>query len=225
MSSAQLALTGIQVFDVGDELGRVYTPEPLAAAIVDAIEHRGQRPGVIVEPSVGGGAFMRQAQRRWADAHRVGVDLDPEARGFAHCDDTLNGNWIEVAEEWRRTLDRKIHHPFLAFRPNIIVGNPDFGRKNCRIPLAHAKACLSLDPDVCSLILPWAYACNATWSPFLAEHPPKYIRRITCRVWDVVREVAAYEWHRGFKGVTSTPTLAGYPLAGMPCVVDEDGEA
>jgi hypothetical protein len=213
---SQLALTGMQVFDVGDELGRVYTPDALAAAIVAVVEVD-YRPGMmLVECAVGGGAFIRQGYERWPDIHTVGVDIDPRARGFEYVDEALHGDWIEVAEEWAGRIGRNIHHLY-ATRPDVIISNPDFGRKNCRIPLAHAKACLSLDPEVCALILPHAYSNNATWAPFLAEHRPKYLHRVIGRVWDVVREVDVYEWHRGFRGDTISRPLPGWPIAGaMP---------
>lgn len=196
--TTQLTLDGIRgPFGVHDPLGRCYTEQPLADAIVAALDLAAP-PAMVLEPSVGGGSFARAARRRWPGSWLIGVDIDPDAAGFAHCDTAMRADFLGLPDDWQGP------------DVDLIVGNPDFGRKDPTVPLAHARACVGLDPTVCALILPLGYLGIACWAGFLAEHPPKWIRRIIGRPWEVVREVAVYEWHRGHAGPSMTVALPGW---------------
>lgn len=57
--------------------GAVYTPQKVAAALVDRVS--GLLPDSalsVLEPSVGDGAFLREMRRRWAGDHFTLVDID-----------------------------------------------------------------------------------------------------------------------------------------------------
>lgn len=205
---SQLALDGVDVFGVGDELGRVYTPLALSRAIVAAIRIDGLVE-TVVEPSVGGGSLVLAARERWPEAQYIGVDKDRGAKGFEDCDEVFLADWLEFAPEWAKLIGRDVHSTLIV-RPDLVIGNPDFGRKDCKIPLAHTEAALSLRPRVCAFILPFSYLCNKTWAPLLEKHPPFRVHRIIGRVWRVVREVAVYEFHDGFTGETRTSVLPGF---------------
>lgn len=171
-----------------DPLGRCYTPQALADRIVEAIAFPGI-PWSILEPSVGGGAFVVACARRWPESRVIGIDKDPDAEGLRLCDTAHVADF--VAE------------PRPLIGAPLVLGNPDFGRRNCRIPLAHTEAALALGPVTLAFILPWAFWGVETWRPLLhGERRPAVVRPIPGRPWDCVREVAVYEWHRGFTGKT-----------------------
>lgn len=167
------------VAGVGDELDRVYTPDLLARAIVDALP--GPAPFRVVEPSVGGGAFVRAARRRWPRTWITGVDRDGCAAGLLAVDQALCGSWPEIA-------------PRLP-RPDLILGNPPFGGDTA---LSHVEAALGTGAARIALILPWAYWGVERWASLLASCPPVEVRPILPRPWpDRVRETALYLWERG----------------------------
>ena len=85
------------VGDVRDARDRHFTPDPLADVIIERLAKHIDPPAVVVEPSVGGGAFARAVRKRWPGAHIVGVDIDPDAEGFAFVDESVVGDWLEVA--------------------------------------------------------------------------------------------------------------------------------
>lgn len=66
-----------------DKLDRYYTPPRLAAACLDTIRWDLVRARHIVEPSVGGGAFLQAARLVHPDAEYTAVDMDPAAPGLA----------------------------------------------------------------------------------------------------------------------------------------------
>jgi len=99
-----------------DSLDGYWTPLEVARACVAEIdaEARWQLPRWprrLLEPSVGGGAWLEAAAEVWPWAERFGIDVDPDAPGLAHAD--LAG----VAD-------------FRAFDPDpvdLILGNPPYG--------------------------------------------------------------------------------------------------
>jgi SAM-dependent methyltransferase len=60
-----------------------FTPEPLALAITERLADLGVRPARILEPSSGGGAFVRAARTTWSPARIVAVDIHESCRLFA----------------------------------------------------------------------------------------------------------------------------------------------
>ena len=177
--------------EIGDELDRCYTPDRLADAVVQALRFPGGE--LIIEPSAGGGAFVRALRRRWLHAVLVGVDLDPAAPGRVGCNDWIEGSWPEVA----RSID---------WQPNLIVGNPPFGDA-----LEHVTAALSFGCNV-AFILPLAYLGVQAWGPLLDTRPPAVVRPIRGRPWsDKVRETAVFEWWADHRETTSLVPLVGWP--------------
>lgn len=90
-------------------LDAYYTPDALASACVSVLTD--VAPEHVVEPSVGGGAFVRAVRARWPKAFVSGYDLDPEAKGAALCDDFYNTSWLTIAP---------------TSKPDLIVGNPPY---------------------------------------------------------------------------------------------------
>lgn len=111
------------------QLGKFYTPDPVARAIVDwAVRDSRDR---VLDPSYGGCAFFAAARSRLkalgaraAEGQLFGVDVDPEAAG--HLNALLNGH---------RRSDNFRTADFLAVQPaafgagmQAIVGNPPYVR-------------------------------------------------------------------------------------------------
>lgn len=156
---------------VGDKLDRRYTPQALADAIVDSLWL--DSPQRILEPSVGGGAFARACQRRWPRAHVSGLDVDPDAPGFAHC--TTSG--VIDFLDWRMSTY------------DLIVGNPPFGSA-----LKHVAHALSFGCAVV-FVLPLAYLGVQAWRPVLTMPRLLRVSVIAGRPWPAhVRECAVYEF-------------------------------
>ena len=70
-----------------------YTPDSLAEACVNVVPAWGSP--VILEPSVGGGAFVRAARKRWADCTVHVRDIDPRARGLDLGDQATVGDFLD----------------------------------------------------------------------------------------------------------------------------------
>lgn len=98
-------------------LGKYYTPKPVATMIVKAIgvirEYIGlPPPRIILEPSVGLGAFVEASRDRWPGVVVIGVDIDPGAAGLKLCDRTFIGDFP--------TID------FGDLIPDLVIGNPPY---------------------------------------------------------------------------------------------------
>lgn len=178
---------------VRDPLGRRYTPDRLAASVISRIAvYRTEVPeGTwFVDGHVGGGAFVRMAKKRWPNIRLLGVDIDPLAPGFEHCDEKIVGDWSVVAKE---IVPR--------FRWPIIGGNPPFDDPKGKPPdptraQRHLRATLDAyerRPVEMGWILPLAYLGTKAWGELLGRFPPDHVDPITGRPWgENVRETAAY---------------------------------
>jgi hypothetical protein len=109
------------------ELDRYYTPDPLAAALVTLLPIRPL--SVVIEPSVGGGAWVRAVRAHQPGATIVGVDLDPAARGLDLVDHAHVGSWPDIADDVVRVA--------VGSRPFWVVGNPPYSEA-----LEHVEAAL-----------------------------------------------------------------------------------
>jgi len=169
----------------GDELGRVYTPLPLAQAIVNRLDIGPIRNPYILEPSVGGGAFVRAARHRWPTARILGVDIDPAAEGLALCDDRTVGDWLAV--------ERLDDIPVPA---DLGIGNPPFGKAvGAEVTAIHVELTLVRCTTV-ALVLPAGVLHQRAFRRCVArvERPEPEVWPILGRVWDRVREVAVFVW-------------------------------
>ena len=189
-----------QSFDALDPLGRRYTPDGLARAILIRLaEELDAPPDVIIEGHVGGGAFPRQARLVFPTAKVVGVDLDRSAPGFDLCDVRLVGPWEDVA------TSILLEH---ATSRTLVVGNPPFddpkggdpdrAQRQFRATYVAAQAIRDLHEtwsvDL-SWILPHAYLGTQAWTGILAVDPLAVLTPIAGRPWgEFVREVSTYRW-------------------------------
>lgn len=90
------------------KLDAYYTPDDLAEALVQRLPIGWH--DVVLEPSVGGGAFAR-ALKRGACRRVVGIDVDDQADGLLDCDLAHVGDFLEQR---------------FAGRVEWVVGNPPY---------------------------------------------------------------------------------------------------
>lgn len=177
--------------DVGDDLDRFYTPDKLALAVVHRVANRlSEPPKTVLEPSVGGGSFVRAVRKVWPEATVTGFDMDPMARGLALCDHAVVGDF-EFAE---------------AEQHDLLVGNPPFGNIREHLPRA-----ISLGAAV-ALIMPWSLLGGVeTWEQMWVEvGKPHEVWPVMGRPWQKnIRETAAYFWR---PELWSWETTIGTPL-------------
>lgn len=192
MSAVQLGLLGgVATSTVGqtrDPLDRHYTPDALALACCEAVAGEGVRPPVIVEPSVGGGAFARAIRRVWPSSRLIGVDVDPTAGGLAQADEAHVADFPAHAGGW-------------TWRAGLVIGNPPF-TADTAIP--HVAAARMLG-DVVALILPWSClgGVEAWAEQVTGAARPAAVWPLSPRPWpDSVRETALFLWRRRHVGHT-----------------------
>jgi hypothetical protein len=99
------------------EYGDWQTPEPLAREVVGLLD---ARPGSVVEPTCGTGAFLEAAAGRWPEARLLGWDVNP---GYVQRARERMGDraLIEQADfftmDWEEVLGR-------LEEPILVLGNP-----------------------------------------------------------------------------------------------------
>jgi hypothetical protein len=164
------------VGQVRDPLDRFFTPDALAVAIVDRLARRIPAPASILEPSAGGGAFVRACRARWPRAWLIARDIDPDAEGLALADDGAVGDFL--------TADLP--------RVDLVIGNPPFTGDTA---IAHVTRARELGDTVC-FILPWGPLGGVErWREHASTRPPRWAWCITPRPWPSnVRETAAFVW-------------------------------
>lgn len=100
-------------------LGAWFTPAGLARQLVDRAAVGGRRPGRVLDPACGGGAFLLAAFERFPDAYLTGVDIDP-----------LAVRVTRAALELAGCTDHDIRCADALTSPvppaDLVVGNPPF---------------------------------------------------------------------------------------------------
>lgn len=178
-------------------IGRCYTPDALAAAVLDAAlsyydDVGRDYPTSLVEPSVGGGSFLRAAAAvpRLSGCRTFGVDVDPHALGLQAADVPVLGSWPEVAP----ALAKRVEGVPYA----LVIGNPPFDSPPEHVAARdHVRATLSHFPEsLAAFLLPLGYLGVAGWDGLLAETEERLdIWRVVGRPWpERLREVALFVW-------------------------------
>lgn len=167
----------------GDPLDRYYTPDDLADAVVRMVVDR-YAPDTtrVVEPSVGGGVFVRALREVAPGAQLVGVDVDPGAAGLALCDEHHLGP-LSGADIGGCTW---------------AAGNPPFGGPRDEpsyLGARHARMLVQSVPIV-SLILPLHWIGARGVDDILLRDCPARVHRIYPRPWANLREVGLWVWSR-----------------------------
>lgn len=94
-------------------LDAYYTPDPVALRCTRWLAQRIEAPRSVLEPSVGGGAWVRAAREVWPSVPVTVWDLDPEAPGLREPGVTaIVGDWLRA--------------PVAGVSPGLILGNPPY---------------------------------------------------------------------------------------------------
>ena len=162
-----------------------YTPDAVARACIKVT--RIPAGATVLEPSVGGGAFVRALAGRLVAA----LDIDPRAPGLA-----LVGTAAQVADFERWTPGNS--------RPEWAVGNPPF---NAAQP--HVVKALSLATVGVGFLLRLAFLEGQLRAPFWRAHPAAEVHVLTARpsFTGGGTDSAAYGWFVWRAGHTGPTTL------------------
>lgn len=114
-----------------DRLDRYYTPPALAETLVRLLPIG--EDDVVLEPSVGGGAFLRAVQGHRPRATLTAIDIDPNAAGLRLAERSWVGDFLRE--------DAATHGV------DWVIGNPPFGDA-----LTHIERALDVARDVAFLL-------------------------------------------------------------------------
>lgn len=148
-------MTNLMTLEEAKRLDAFYTNDCTAlhciqslASIVDISSFKH-----IIEPSAGGGAFIRALNNVGIDANRIeAFDINPTSDGITAQD------WLD--ERFQNTLKHDISS--IPDSNVLIVGNPPFG-KRASLAKAFIRAAIELNASVIALILP------NTFNKFLSQ--------------------------------------------------------
>lgn len=138
---------------------RYYTPDEVALACLrtfaEAVPLDGRR---VLEPSCGGGAFVRTLRQIAPCAQIIGVDADPEAAGLQACDVGHVADFLSVSPA-----------------ADVVVGNPPYRQAE-----AHIEHAIGLAPDVGMLVRMMLLA-GVKRRSFWRAYPPASVHVIVPR--------------------------------------------
>lgn len=166
-------------------LDAYYTPDEVARACVATLDLRGVHR--VLEPSVGGGAWVMAVAQAAPSADITGIDINPEAAGLDACAVSLRGDdFLSLALR----------------RYDLVIGNPPFSDAQ-----AHVEHALEVGHTV-AFLLRLAFLEGAKRREFWQAHPAARIGVLTSRpsFTGGGTDSAAYGffvWHRGHTGPTT----------------------
>lgn len=204
------------LFDTGrDEHDRYYTPRYIAETFVRWLR---VPPGAaVLEPSVGGGAWIRALRDGGHHGHVTGVDIDPHAAGLDMVDTQIRGDFVQA-----RTGDGY----------DLCLGNPPFGVAGPHLAVALKRARIVAWLLRSTFIEPTTSELGGRFPrrDLLREHPPwavwmwpERIRFGGAKGSDSVLH-GLHIWVPGHTGDTWTTTMCRPDVAGwMPPAVPWGG--
>ncbi len=176
-----------------DWLDRYYTPDRTVRAILERVRFpfwfESRDPNVLViEPHVGGGSFAKAARDRFRDRCTVvGIDVDPEASGFAACNRAVVSDWRETRRdqifgpEWRETRCDQIIGT-LPYDQVLIIGNPPYGVKRKGEWQEHVEHSFSVAPEAnVVFVLKLSFLAGLGRHAFWEKHPPLKVEVLSRR--------------------------------------------
>lgn len=176
----------------GDKLGRSYTPQACADAIIKMIRPH-LPPGAlhVIEPCVGGGAFIRACRSNLTVGLVTGIDLDPDAPGFEECDDCQHAN----------VLDKSFNGLF-----DLSITNPPFGKVvGQKTTIAIIEKAIEL-ATVCVILMPIDFASQVGYAAL--SNSTSAIVPVMPRPFPHERGMAVYVW--GLPAGAELPTTLAW---------------
>lgn len=169
-------------------LDAYYTPDDVALACVRTLPDLGG--AFVLEPSVGGGAFVRAIRSVSIPIVIAGIDVNPDAPGFGWCDEVFHGGFVGWSDPWGRS-------------PDWIIGNPPYSEAE-----PHVRRALSLAPNV-AMLLRLAFLESEKRRTLWAKHPPASVHVLSRRpsFTGGGTDSAAYGWFVWRRDHVGAPTL------------------
>lgn len=140
-------------------LDQYYTPQPVADALVAHYLTRFPKPRLVLEPSVGKGAWARALNEQAQPERIVGVELEPQPDCF--CDEVITGDFLSFVPA--------LHE---SGRPDLIIGNPPYSGALNHVVHAIQSVCPG---GHVALLLRLAFTESAARVGFWARHKPRLI--------------------------------------------------
>jgi hypothetical protein len=177
-------------------LDAYYTPDDVALRCVRSLGVNCVHgtPRTVVEPSVGGGAFVRAVRTVWPTSCVVGCDIDPNAPGLDACDLRHTGDWLQYNATIGTSLGISL----------VIVGNPPYADAEAHIVHAH-----ELGPVAIGFLLRLGFLESNARVPFWHAFPPTAVRVLSKRpsFTGGGTDSTAYAWFEWVKGHRGPATL------------------
>jgi hypothetical protein len=166
MEQAAIAnVVDVPVLGSRHPLDAYYTPQPLADAVVRWLAADfifGEGPSIVLEPSIGAGAFALAAKAQWPLCEVDGVDVNPDAAGLRLCTDVYVQDFVTVS--MNRT-------------PCLTIGNPPFSFAE-----EHAAHANELTPGgIVALLLRSAFFHGKKREAFWKKYPARKEYRLVER--------------------------------------------
>lgn len=158
----------------------VYTPDWLARAVVELLPWHGIE--TVLEPHVGGGAFVRAIEELEPGVFVRTMDADPGAPR------TYSGAWPHQVGDFLTD----VAYSGLIF--DRVIGNPPFSDAE-----QHVLRALVLADEV-AFLMPVSRMETPTRSAFYAEAPLRRLYLFSRRVWEGSRHIGLYWFDRGWRG-------------------------
>lgn len=136
-------------YDQRIPLDAYYTPDAVAQACVGAVAHQIAPGDVVLEPSVGGGAFARALRQQKPGVVVHGCDVNPDAAGFASCHREILGDFLDVGARF-----------------SWIIGNPPYQGAE-----QHVRHALSVSSKGVAFLLRLAFLEGQSRRALWREHP------------------------------------------------------
>jgi hypothetical protein len=138
---------------VRDDLDRYYTPAALARFLVGLLPITiGSR---VLEPSVGGGAFLRAVEEVAIEPDLRAIDIDPGAAGLRLAHRSWVGDFLT--------------HDDCTHGVDWVIGNPPYNEAE-----AHIRRALAVGRDV-AFLLRLGILASAGRAPMWKQHPPRRV--------------------------------------------------
>ena len=179
-------------------LDAYYTPDDVAARCVAALPEAAMQVARVLEPSVGGGAFVRAvravAAARWGPMACIPIrvcDVNPEAPGLVGEHTSWVGDF----------LDMPVSAPY-----DLVLGNPPY--RDAEAHIRHALAHVGRGGHV-AFLLRLAMLESERRRPLWREHPPIAVHVLTRRpsFTGGGTDSAAYAWFVWRRGYTGAPSV------------------
>ncbi len=187
-------------------LDAYWTPRSVALRCTRWLASKGYAPERVVEPSVGGGAWVEAARATWPGASIDRVDIDPKAPGLYA--DLRFGDVRWPGDDWC-AIDERYRAWGSLPRWDLVIGNPPYDAAEGHIAVSLRRA-----PVTAFLLRETITGGQARYESLWRLHPPAWVAKLPDRpqweggnphasgdttgsvliVWDVAATETRWDW-------------------------------